>query len=58
MDEADRLLTLDLKKRINIILEKLPQERITFLFSATMTNKIEKLKTACLKQDAVKIEAS
>lgn len=56
MDEADRLLTLDLKKRLNIIIEKLPQERTTFLFSATMTNKVEKLKTACLKKDAVKIE--
>ena len=58
LDEADRLLNMDFEKEINQIVAAAPAERCTFLFSATMTNKVEKLKRACLKRDAVKIEVS
>eukprot|EP00826_Nyctotherus_ovalis_P030353 TRINITY_DN2422_c0_g1_i7.p1 TRINITY_DN2422_c0_g1~~TRINITY_DN2422_c0_g1_i7.p1 ORF type:complete len:329 (+),score=125.55 TRINITY_DN2422_c0_g1_i7:551-1537(+) len=56
-DEADKLLNLDFEKQINEILSVLPRTRTTFLFSATMTNKVQKLQRASLK-DPVKIEVS
>ena len=58
LDEADRLLNMDFEKEINQIVAAAPESRTTFLFSATMTNKVEKLKRACLRRDAVKIEVS
>ena len=54
-DEADRLLDLDFERQINQILSVIPKERITFLFSATMTSKVQKLQKASLK-NPVKIE--
>lgn len=54
-DEADRLLSMDFEKQINLILTQIPKERNTFLFSATMTSKVQKLERASLK-DPVKIE--
>lgn len=57
LDEADRMLSMDFEEEINQILEVLPKERHTYLFSATMTQKVEKLQRASLK-DPVKIEVS
>ena len=54
-DEADRLLDLDFERQINQILAEIPKDRVTFLFSATMTSKVQKLQKASLK-DPVKIE--
>ena len=48
---------MDFEKEINQILEILPKERRTFLFSATMTNKVSKLERTSLK-DPVKVEVS
>lgn len=48
MDEADRLLDLDFGPELDKILRVIPRERRTYLFSATMTNKIEKLQRASL----------
>lgn len=56
-DEADRLLNMDFEKEINKILEVIPRDRRTFLFSATMTSKVAKLQRASLK-DPVKVEVS
>ena len=56
-DEADKLLNLDFEKQIDEILSVLPRTRTTFLFSATMTNKVQKLQRASLK-DPVKVEVS
>mgnify|MGYP001110583724 CR=1 FL=1 len=58
LDEADRLLNMDFEKEINVIVGASPKERTTYLFSATMTNKVQKLQRACLKKDAVKVYAS
>ncbi|CAG9318228.1 unnamed protein product [Blepharisma stoltei] len=58
LDEADRLLNMDFEKEINLIVGALPAERSTFLFSATMTNKVQKLQRACLKRDAVRVQVS
>jgi ATP-dependent RNA helicase DDX47/RRP3 len=57
LDEADRLLNMDLEREIDDILKVIPKERYTYLFSATMTNKVAKLQKACLK-NPVKVEVS
>ncbi|KAK6944813.1 DEAD/DEAH box helicase domain, partial [Dillenia turbinata] len=57
LDEADRLLNMDFEKAINEILNAIPRERRTYLFSATMTKKVHKLQRACLR-NPVKIEAA
>ncbi|KAL8659075.1 MAG: hypothetical protein Q9202_007290 [Teloschistes flavicans] len=48
LDEADRLLDLDFGDIIDKILKVLPRERRTYLFSATMTSKVESLQRASL----------
>ena len=40
LDEADRLLNDDFEKAIDVILEVIPRDRRTYLFSATMTKKV------------------
>ncbi|KAH8963448.1 hypothetical protein BDL97_04G011300 [Sphagnum fallax] len=57
LDEADRLLNMDFEQEIDEILKVIPKERHTYLFSATMTNKVAKLQRACLK-NPVKVEVS
>ncbi|KJP87329.1 hypothetical protein AK88_03009 [Plasmodium fragile] len=56
-DEADKLLSLDFEASINKLLLILPEKRITFLFSATMTKSVAKLKKASLK-NPIKVEVS
>ncbi|XP_051996241.1 probable ATP-dependent RNA helicase DDX47 [Xyrauchen texanus] len=53
MDEADRILNMDFESEVDKILKVIPRERRTFLFSATMTKKVQKLQRAALR-DAVK----
>lgn len=48
MDEADRMLSMDFEDSLNKILSMCPRERNTFLFSATMTSKVNKLQRASL----------
>src|SRR6201996_416236 len=49
MDEADRLLDLDFGPILDKILQVLPKEgRKTYLFSATMSRKVETLQRASL----------
>ena len=48
MDEADRLLDMDFGPILDKILKILPRERRTYLFSATMSNKVESLQRASL----------
>ncbi|TPX37781.1 hypothetical protein SeLEV6574_g07876 [Synchytrium endobioticum] len=57
MDEADRLLDMDFGTEIEKILKVIPRERHTYLFSATMTTKVEKLQRACLS-DPVRISVA
>ncbi|QLL33391.1 hypothetical protein HG536_0E03020 [Torulaspora globosa] len=58
MDEADRLLDMEFGPVLDRILKILPtQGRTTYLFSATMTSKIEKLQRASLT-DPVKCAVS
>lgn len=49
LDEADRLLDLDYDDKVNYIVDKLPRQRRTGLFSATMTTKVEGLIKAGLR---------
>ena len=48
MDEADRLLDLDFGPILDKLLRVIPRERRTYLFSATMTSKVESLQRASL----------
>ncbi|KAF2153754.1 putative ATP-dependent RNA helicase [Myriangium duriaei CBS 260.36] len=48
MDEADRLLDLDFGPILDKILRVLPRERRTYLFSATISSKVESLQRASL----------
>ncbi len=57
MDEADRILNSDFEKELEKILSICPKERTTYLFSATMTKKVQKLERASLK-NPVKCEVS
>ncbi|CAN6689035.1 unnamed protein product [Malus baccata var. baccata] len=57
LDEADRLLNEDFEKSIDEILNEIPRDRRTYLFSATMTKKVRKLQRACLR-NPVKIEVA
>merc|ERR1719191_2311821 len=57
MDEADRLLSMDFDEALDKILEVVPRDRNTFLFSATMTSKVSKLQRASLRRP-VKVEVS
>eukprot|EP00981_Chlorochromonas_danica_P009998 scaffold2922_cov278-Ochromonas_danica.AAC.2 len=57
LDEADRMLSMDFEKEITEILSVLPSERRTFLYSATMTQKVAKLQKASL-QNPVRLEVS
>ncbi|KAG7366576.1 ATP-dependent RNA helicase [Nitzschia inconspicua] len=57
LDEADRMLSLDFEKELNELLQVIPEDRRTLLFSATMTSKVQKLQRACLR-DPVKVEVS
>lgn len=55
--KADRLLSMDFDEALDKILEVVPRERNTFLFSATMTSKVSKLQRASLRKP-VKVEVS
>ena len=43
LDEADRILDLGFEKTVNAIIENLPKERQTLLFSATQTKSVKDL---------------
>ncbi|PSR94076.1 hypothetical protein PHLCEN_2v4504 [Hermanssonia centrifuga] len=57
LDEADRLLDMDFGPIIDKILKVIPQNRTTYLFSATMTTKVAKLQRASLS-NPVRVEVS
>jgi len=51
LDEADVLLNMEFEKSLDDILKIIPKERRTFLFSATMTDKVGTYETARLNYD-------
>lgn len=57
MDEADRLLDLDFGPILDKILKVLPRERRTYLFSATISSKVESLQRASL-HDPLRVSIS
>eukprot|EP01061_Rhynchopus_euleeides_P015460 TRINITY_DN26402_c0_g2_i1.p1 TRINITY_DN26402_c0_g2~~TRINITY_DN26402_c0_g2_i1.p1 ORF type:complete len:506 (+),score=233.68 TRINITY_DN26402_c0_g2_i1:108-1520(+) len=57
LDEADQMLQMDYEKELTAILESVPKQRQTSLFSATMTSRVDKLQKASLR-DPVKVECA
>lgn len=57
LDEADRMLSMDFEEELHQILDNIPEQRQTFLFSATMTSQVQKLQRASL-HDPVRVEVS
>lgn len=57
IDEADRILDLDFESELEKIISSIPKDRVTLLFSATMTSKVQKLQRASLK-NPIKIQVS
>ncbi len=49
LDEADEMLNMGFKEDLNFILEETPQERNTYLFSATMPKEVERIARNYLK---------
>lgn len=49
IDEADAILKIGFEEEMNKIIKLLPKERVTLLFSATMTKKVEDLCRLSLK---------
>ncbi|CAG8544694.1 5589_t:CDS:10 [Ambispora leptoticha] len=52
LDEADRILDLGFEKTVNAIIENLPKQRQTLLFSATQTKSVKDLARLSLKNPA------
>ncbi|KAJ5645127.1 ATP-dependent RNA helicase dbp4 [Penicillium longicatenatum] len=50
MDEADRILDMGFQKSVDAIIDHLPKERQTMLFSATQTKKVSDLARLSLKE--------
>ncbi|TGJ79508.1 hypothetical protein E0Z10_g9247 [Xylaria hypoxylon] len=57
IDEADRLLDMDFGPVLDKLLKFIPRERRTFLFSATMSSKVESLQRASLR-DPIRVSVS
>lgn len=55
LDEADRLLDMGFQRQVTAILQRLPKQRRTGLFSATQTEAVEELARAGLR-NPVRVE--
>jgi len=58
LDEADRMLDMGFKEDLNKIVERMPEQRQSLLFSATLTDDIYYLADRLVYEDAVQINLS
>eukprot|EP01079_Euglenida_sp_SAG-EU17-18_P002358 gene2358-505_t len=49
LDEADRLLSLNFTAELKQLIDMMPKDRTTYLYSATLTSEVEELSKVCLK---------
>ena len=56
IDEADAILKIGFEEEMNQIIKLLPKSRVTLLFSATMTKKVEDLCRLSLKNEGIKYQ--
>ena len=53
LDEADKMLNLGFQEEMQNILERIPEQRQSMLFSATLNKKLEEIKNVLLTEPAV-----
>ncbi|MYM36707.1 DEAD/DEAH box helicase [Duganella sp. FT94W] len=59
LDEADRMLDLGFERDLDILLEALPKQRQTLLFSATFSDEVRKLARGIVKDPvSIQVEAA
>ena len=57
IDEVDEMLSLGFIKEVEAIIEKLPKNRVTMFFSATISDKVKKLSEKYMKKpDFIEVE--
>jgi len=56
LDETDRLLDMGFRKEIQTLVTRLPQQRQTLLFSATMPTEVRKVMAQIMKPDFVTVD--
>ena len=49
LDEADKLLNKDFEEQLDQIIKSIPTERRAYLFSATLTSRVDKLQRVSLR---------
>lgn len=55
LDEADQLIDSGFDQTIRMIVIKLPQDKMTYLFSATMSDKVENLAMLSMRSEVIRV---
>ena len=58
LDEADRMMEVGFEEELRQILEILPKQRLTLLFSATQTTKVEDIARITWKNESAALQCA